>query len=106
MRPHNVRLEATITCDCRHEFTHKVRIPLKRRHSPEPCGSHRVGGDSASAMAARCDPPIINPSHILWGTQSHVMRSPTANLELLGPPTNTRLCSRSSRSGSMSRSES
>ena len=29
---HNVRLAPPITCDCRHEFTHKVRIPLKRRH--------------------------------------------------------------------------
>jgi hypothetical protein len=33
VRPHNVRLEPPITCDCRYEFTHKVRIPLKRRTS-------------------------------------------------------------------------
>lgn len=33
MGPHNVRLEPPLTCDCRYEFTHKVRIPLKRRTS-------------------------------------------------------------------------
>lgn len=39
---HNVRLEAPITWGCRHEFTHKVRIPHKRRTSPVLRCSHHV----------------------------------------------------------------
>ena len=55
--------------------------------------------------------PIINPSHILWGYQSHVMgtqsdvmRSPKAISECLTPLTNTRSCSRNLRNGSRPRS--
>src|ERR1017187_1202491 len=48
--------------------------------------------------------PIINPSRILWGYQSRVMRAPTAISEFFTLLTNTHLCSRSSRNGSRPRS--
>jgi len=94
----------------------KLRISCEYRlnggTSPEPCGSAKFGlFNMISSLHADVTRPIINPSYILWGyqshvmgTQSHVMRSPTAISEFLTLLTNTRSCSRSSRNGSRPRS--